>query len=1404
MIQKSFLLWSGGLVLGLIMMIFVSLALAHQSMPLVNMSACEDIICDDVAKRDIVRSQVEQSVNHSTKIELTQRQVVERTEAQLPFADPLPRITSTNWRYQAAQPIRREFAHVNTQVVNKVYRIRPSISVLDSVNAITQPMAECVVNSAQDDGSGTLRWCLENVAAGDTITFDANVFPPTNPVTISLLSELPWIATDRLIIDASEAGVILDGSGLLSGTGFVIWGADGVKIRGLQILHFPQDGIALAGGTTNTTIGGNRFIGDGLLGQGNLISGNGRVGIWFQDTETMSNTVIGNNIGTDISGKATLANKLFGVLIGFGATNNTIGGNTLEARNLISGNGDSGIQIQNAETFGNRVIGNYIGTNVSGTAPLANGYIGVLIISGPTHNTIGGNTSGTGNLISGNGHIGIELEGSGTMSNTVLGNYVGVNVSSTAALANTYFGILIRDSASGNIIGGRSQESHNIISGNGLEGIWIVDPGTSGNSVVGNYIGTDASGTKALGNLRTGIFIGFGASDNLVGGSISGTHNLISGNREHGIQLQGPGTTGNLIQGNYIGTDISGSVAIGNLGDGVLIMSGASNNIVGGSTSGEGNLISGNESEGIRLQGSDTTGNQIQGNFIGTNISGTAACGNLGEGIVVSSGASDNVIGGDRFIGSGPLGQGNLISGNQDDGIQIEDSGTSDNQIQGNFIGTDVSGKVELGNLQNGILIAFEASDNVVGGSTAGAGNLISSNELDGISLSDTEGNQIQGNFIGTDISGTEELGNLRIGIVALDASDNLIGGNRFTGSGSLGQGNLVSSNHKDGIRLEDVGTTGNRVQGNFIGTHISGTLALGNWGDGVVLSYGASNNLIGGEVWGLGNLISGNKDQGIHIQNFGTISNYVQGNRVGTDNSGTEALGNIGDGITIMEGASNNFIGGDRVIDSGPLGQGNLISGNGDSGIQIQNEGTTGNYVRGNLIGTNISGTTSLGNLKNGITILDSPSNFIGEAVAGEKNLISGNKGSGIEFRYAGTSGNQVHGNFIGTNVFGTAALGNELNGISIIDGASNNLIGGTMVTAGNTIAFNSDDGIYTRGNQTVHNRISHNSIYDNCGWGIENTDGGNEELGPPTITSIIDDTVYGQAQPSQTIEIFADNAEEGRWFIGNGMTGPDGAFVLTCSDIISAPNLAATATDVAGNTSEFSSIYTLIGSTLTPTSTTVVALCNRTVVCTHTLTNIGVYTDTFTLSATSDRGWLEGYQPSHVILSDGMTVTVIVTVTGPSDLVGREIDRTFITATSGLDQHVLAMAEDITIFDEPIPVGGAMTPTFNTVSVKSCMTVVYTHTLTNNGVCPDTFTFSVTSSQGWLEAYWPPTVTLGSGIAATVNVTITVPDTLTARMKDRTTITATSGLNPQATVTAQNITIFQPPVYLPLVVKN
>jgi hypothetical protein len=150
--------------------------------------------------------------------------------------------------------------------------------------------------------------------------------------------------------------------------------------------------------------------------------------------------------------------------------------------------------------------------------------------------------------------------------------------------------------------------------------------GTSNCVIAGNYLGTNAAGTADLGNGYQGVALETDAANNIIGGTTAADRNVISGNDLAGVAVAHIGATGNTITGNYIGTNAAGTAAIANTFDGVFIRSNASGNTVGGTASGSGNLISGNTRSGVAL---DAAGNTVIGNVIGLNAAGTAAVGNV-------------------------------------------------------------------------------------------------------------------------------------------------------------------------------------------------------------------------------------------------------------------------------------------------------------------------------------------------------------------------------------------------------------------------------------------------------------------------------------------------------------------------------------------------------------------------------------------------------------------------------------------------------------------------------------------------------------------------------------------------------------------------------------------------------
>jgi len=474
----------------------------------------------------------------------------------------------------------------------------------------------CVVTTAADSGAGTLRWCLGNVESGITVTFDVSVFPPTAPVSIALTSPLPSIHQGDITIDASNAGVILDGSSLLDGNGLRL-ASDGNIVWGLQILHFPGSGVEIDD-CENNLIGGDRAQGNGPVGRGNVISGGGGMGVMLSGSGTMSNTIVGNLIGTDVSGMNVLANQGHGVFLCLGASNNRIGGMDPRDRNIISGNLICGVTSMRG-AHSNQVIGNYVGTDINGTTALGGGGIG-----------LGGfNQLIQGNLISGNPDAEAGVGDYGGCCNVIIGNLIGTDASGTRAIPNGAGGSGLSIGGAFNRIGGTTPAERNIVSGKDL-GIDVSGAGAVGSLVIGNFIGTDITGMHVIGNVRTGVAPGYD-SRAMVGGATPAERNVISGNGREGIELQ---SDYNFILGNYIGTDVSGNAAIGNQGAGIRVVTwlgGAEHNII------QDNLIahttsSEQEDDGVGILVDTYAYNTIRRNSIHSNA---------GKGIVTSNGGNN-------------------------------------------------------------------------------------------------------------------------------------------------------------------------------------------------------------------------------------------------------------------------------------------------------------------------------------------------------------------------------------------------------------------------------------------------------------------------------------------------------------------------------------------------------------------------------------------------------------------------------------------------------------------------------------------------------------------------------------------------------------------------------------------
>jgi hypothetical protein len=371
---------------------------------------------------------------------------------------------------------------------------------------------------------------------------------------------------------------------------------------------------------------------------------------------------------------------------------------------------------------------------------------------------------------------------------------------------------------------------------------------------------------------------------------------------------------------------------------------------------------------------------------------------------------------------------------------------------------------------------------------------------------------------------------------------------------GAAGNGILVSSNR-------------NLIQGVTVGD----TLTRNH--NGIYIQ--SNNNTIGGRSATAADTIVGSTANGVVIQatSGGTAGgNLIEGNFIGTNSAGDGGLGNGAGGVVMLtKAASNNTIGGR----SG--GTRNVISGNGGEGVLVAGTGTTHNLVEGNLIGLSPSGTTGLPN-KNGVVIQAGAGN---DTLT--RNVISGNSGDGVVVHGTGTSGNFVQGNLIGTNSSGDA-LGNGGDGVLIDGGARANTIGGTVATQADTIAFNLGGGVLLSGAMTVGNPLLGNVILSSgpnrSGPGIKLVGGADGDEPAPVITSTIPGpagmTVNGTGVSGSRIEVFANPScgdPEGGRFLGATTANSSGSWTLAVAPLTVGTGVTATQTSpTAKNTSPFS----------------------------------------------------------------------------------------------------------------------------------------------------------------------------------------------------------------------------------------
>ena len=457
-------------------------------------------------------------------------------------------------------------------------RILAAISLLFLCS--TMHAATYTVTTTNDAGVGSLRYALQMcmTAPGphaihfNIPTSDAGYDASTGVWIITPSTVLPMVMQASVTIDGSTQTsnvgntnplgpeIVIDGGGTLD-YGLRIMNASGAVVRGINFRRCTK-GIQIYN------------------------SPNCSITACYIGTNELAETGMGNDIGLEFIA---------------GSDNAVIGGTAAADRNIISGNQHIGIRLLDVQNC--TVSGNYIGTDRTGTAAIPN-YDGMSMEGAVQYCTIGGTTVGARNLISGNTDYGLPLFGVGATQNVIIGNYIGTDVTGTQAIGNTY-GVLFDDGSFGNRVGGESAAERNIISGNVGYGVFFYNNGTNNNVLINNYIGTDYTGTCAVAN-TAGIIIDGISYENTMDG------NVISGNTQVGIGINITGSDNNVIVRNRIGVDVNGA-PLGNRLDGIRISQGVRHTIIGG-TAEEGNIIAHNGGCGVYITNDNCIENRISCN----------------------------------------------------------------------------------------------------------------------------------------------------------------------------------------------------------------------------------------------------------------------------------------------------------------------------------------------------------------------------------------------------------------------------------------------------------------------------------------------------------------------------------------------------------------------------------------------------------------------------------------------------------------------------------------------------------------------------------------------------------------------------------------------------------------------
>ncbi|MFO7889579.1 MAG: right-handed parallel beta-helix repeat-containing protein [bacterium] len=984
------------------------------------------------------------------------------------------------------------------------------------------------------------------------------------------------IGPGNVISGNKSCGISISSSG--SDSTIIVGNYIGTDVSGTVRMNSQRMGIYIFNKVQHTMIGGSN------AGERNVICGHEYSGIEITGDSTNNNIIKGNYIGINAAGTDTIGNGR-GIWLLDGAQYNQVG-----PGNIISGNDGNGIEIEDEGTESNTVIGNIIGPDPEGNMSWGNKSDGVRIEGKASKNIIGGNLAEMRNIISGNKQDGIKIYGVSTDSNYIWGNYIGTDVSGTSPVPNENYGIGVMYGSKGNMIGGEGEGKGNLISGNDNAGICLYGENTENNKIINNLIGTDVTGELPLKNGNDGVSIGGGPKSNRIG-----PYNIIAFNEWHGVDIWGEESTGNTITHNSIHSN--GYVGINNTNGGnteleppeITSISSVSGTAVPNTLV---EIFSGPDDEGKIFEDSvraDGSGNfywpdSPQGPWV--TATATDASGNTSE-------FSQPVLLGNIIVTTtADTGEGSLRSA-----IELANQSSGQDSIHFNIPTSDegfngtvwiIRPQSQLPSLDEGVVIdGFTQTNNQGDVNEAGpeivlngrdveeytngfniysSENIITGLVINGfngsgiyIGTSNARNNLISSNYIGTTSTGDDTLGNGDGIYLSQEVSHTLIGGYE------PGSRNLISGNHDDGIVITG---DSNTVVNNYIGLDVTGIRRVANEGDGIFIYAGAQNNQIGGADEFEKNIISGNKRNGIYISGEATNYNKIQGNYIGLNAAGDDTISN-NSGINIS--SNHNLIGG--VAET----EGNIISGNEGYGIYFYSADS--NEVFGNIVGTTIDIDTLGGNGASGIYLYNSSCNSIGGEDMDHRNIIVNNKYKGIVLTGSSSVYNMISGNFIGTDTQEEKDLSNGAEGIYIGSGASDNRVGPF-----NVIAFNYKEGVIVRNSNTIGNTITRNSIFSNKEMGINLESESNQNIDKPVIQ--VNGNVSGTAPALSTVEIFSGPDDEGKDFLGSAEADETGNFIWEGTP--SGSYVTATATDTAGNTSEFSGAWLLEDIVVTTTADT------------------------------------------------------------------------------------------------------------------------------------------------------------------------------------------------------------------------